>query len=474
MGKVNLNRGNGLSLAVIFGMGLLLWFSPAPEGLDERGWHMLAIFVATIMGVVMKPLPMGAIAILALGVSSTTGVLSLGQALGGFSESAVWLIVVAFFIARSFVKTGLGTRVAYYFVRMFGRKTLGLSYSLIASELVLAPAIPSTTARNGGIIYPIVNSLSRALNSRPNHESARDFGAFLTLTSFHGCVITGAMFLTAMAGNPLVVKLAEGLGVTITWGSWALAAIVPGLVSLIVIPLVIYVVSPPRIKTVEGARELADEHLNKMGKVNRQEWILAGVFVGLVGLWIFGERLWGISSASAGLLGLGALLLTNVLSWDDVLSEKGAWDTFIWFSVLVSMAGYLNTFGVISYFSEFAVSGVKGLDWRIAFLILSLIYFYSHYAFASNTAHIGAMYGAMLSVSIMLGTPSMLAALLLAYFSNLFGGLTHYSTSPAPVLFGAGYVGIKEWWRVGFIVSVVNIVIWTGVGGLWWKFLGYW
>ena len=106
--------------------------------------------------------------------------------------------------------------------------------------------------------------------------------------------------------------------------------------------------------------------------------------------------------------------------------------------------------------------------------MLTLIYFYSHYFFASNTAHVSAMYAAFLGVAVTVGTPPLLAALLLGFFSNLFSSMTHYSTGPAPVLFGAGYVKVADWWRLGALISVVNIIIWLGLGGVWWKIMGLW
>lgn len=460
-------------LAITLGVGFFIWFLPVPNGMDPCGWRVLAIFIATIVGIITKPLPMGGVAILAIGALMLTETLTIKQALSGFSLEAVWLVVAAFFIARAFILTHLGTRIAYYFVRIFGKSTLGLSYSLIISELILAPAIPSTVARSGGIMYPIINGLSLALNSKPHDISARQIGAYLMLTSFHGCMIVSAMFLTAMAGNPIAAQLAQNQGIEITWGAWALGALVPGICSIIVIPLIIYVVSTPGIKSVPDAKHLVDAKLKELGKMKRKEYILLFVFIGLITLWIFG-RFIGIEPVTTAILGLGVLLLTNVLNWQNIIEEKGAWETLIWFSTLLTLAGFLNTYGVTDYFSELIVAHVTGLNWIAAFLVVALVYFYSHYFFASNTAHIGAMYGAMLAVSIRLGTPAFLAAIVLAYFSNLFGSLTHYGASPAPVLFGAGYVGVKEWWKVGALVSFVNILIWIFIGGFWWKILGYW
>ncbi len=460
-------------LLITLAVGVGLWFIPAPAGVAIEAWHLFAIFVATIVGIIVKPLPMGAVALIGIMATALTGTLSINDALSGFGNNVIWLIVLAFFIARGFIKTGLGARIAYLFVRLLGKKTLGLSYGLIATDLVLAPAIPSNTARAGGVVFPILCSLAKAYGSDPAEGTERKIGAFLTLASFQGTVITSAMFLTAMAANPLAVKLAADMGIAVSWGQWALAASVPGLVSLAVIPYMLYKLYPPEIKETPEATKMAKLELDKMGAMKGQEWIMLGAFALLLVLWIFGEQL-GIHSTTAALVGLSVLLLSNVLTWQDVQNETGAWDTLVWFSALVMMASFLNSLGLIPWFSTLMGGYVQGVAWLPAFLILSLVYFYSHYLFASNTAHVSAMFAAFLAVSIAVGTPPILAVLVLAFFSNLFSSMTHYGTGPAPVLFGAGYVDIGSWWKLGFLVSLVNIVIWLGIGGMWWKVLGLW
>jgi DASS family divalent anion:Na+ symporter len=117
---------------------------------------------------------------------------------------------------------------------------------------------------------------------------------------------------------------------------------------------------------------------------------------------------------------------------------------------------------------------VGGLGWQPAFLVLALVYFVSHYFFASNTAHVSAMYAAFLATAIALGTPALLAALVFGFLSSLFGGLTQYGSGPAPVLFGAGYVPLGTWWRMGAAVGALNLAVWLVVGGAWTKLLGIW
>ena len=439
-----------------------------------KGLHLFAIFVTTIAGIILKALPMGAVAMIGIAVTALSGTLSIADSMSGFSDVVIWLIVLAFFISRGFIKTGLGARIAYSFMALLGRRTLGLSYGLAATDLVLAPAIPSNTARGGGIIMPIMASLARAYGSNPGDASSKKMGAFLTLTAYQVNCITSAMFLTAMAANPLAQKLAGDLKVNITWGGWALAALVPGLVALILVPLLIYKLMRPEITETPEAVEMAKGHLRDLGPIKRQEWMMLGVFVMLLVLWIFAKQLGDINATTSALVGLAVLLLTGVLNWEDIKAETGAWDTLVWFAALVMMASFLNKLGMVPWFSKSMGGMVAGHGWLFAFLVLALVYFYSHYFFASNTAHVASMYAAFLGVSIVAGAPPVLAALVLAFFSNLFAGMTHYGTGPAPVLFGTGYVELGTWWRMGLLISVVNIVIWVGVGGLWWKVLGLW
>jgi divalent anion:Na+ symporter, DASS family len=455
-------------------IGAIIWFLPPPEGVEQNAWQLFAIFVATIAGIIAKPLPMGAVAMIGIMMTAATNTLGIGPALSGFGNSVIWLIVVAFFISRGFIKTGLGARIAYLFMAVLGKKSLGLSYGLVASDLVLAPAIPSNTARAGGVVFPILVSIAKAYGSNADDGTNRKLGAFLTKAAFQGTIITSAMFLTAMAANPLAAELAGAQGVEITWGGWAIAALVPGIISLILIPLLIYKVYPPEITETPAAAQIAKDKLAEMGKMKTSEWIMLATFFLLLSLWIFGPNQLGMNATTAALVGLAVLLFTTVLNWNDVLNERGAWDTLVWFAALVMMATQLNTLGLIPWFSERMGDVVGGYNWVVAFLILSLVYFYSHYFFASNTAHVSAMYAPFLAVAIVVGTPPLLAALVLAFFSNLFSSMTHYGTGPAPVLFGSGYVPMADWWRIGFLISVVNIVIWLGIGGVWWKILGLW
>ncbi|XP_022856043.1 dicarboxylate transporter 1, chloroplastic-like [Olea europaea var. sylvestris] len=456
--------------------GVILWLIPAPDGVSRIAWQLLSIFLATIVGIITQPLPLGAVALMGLGACVLTKTLTFAAAFSAFGDPIPWLIALAFFFARGFIKTGLGNRIAYQFVSLFGSSSLGLGYSLVFSEALLAPAIPSVSARAGGIFLPLVKSLCVACGSNAGDGTEHKLGSWLMLTCFQTSVISSSMFLTAMAANPLAANLTSStINQTLGWMDWAKGAIVPGLVSLIVVPLLLYVIYPPTVKSSPDAPKLARQKLEKMGPMSKNELIMAGTLLLTVGLWIFGGTL-NIDAVTAAILGLSVLLVTGVVTWKECLAESVAWDTLTWFAALIAMAGYLNKYGLISWFSQTVVKfvGGLGLPWQSSFGILILLYFYSHYFFASGAAHIGAMFTAFLSVASALSTPPYLAAMVLSFLSNLMGGITHYGIGSAPVFYGAGYVPLTKWWGYGFLISVVNLIVWLGVGGVWWKAIGLW
>ncbi|KAL1289576.1 hypothetical protein HN51_057991 [Arachis hypogaea] len=457
-------------------IGLIVRFLvPKPVEVTPEAWQLLSIFLSTIAGLVLSPLPVGAWAFLGLTTAVVTKTLTFGAAFSAFTNEVIWLIVISFFFARGFVKTGLGDRIATYFVKWMGKSTLGLSYGLTFSEVLIAPAMPSTTARAGGVFLPIIKSLSLSAGSEPGNPTAKRLGAYLVQNQFQSAGNSSALFLTAAAQNLLCIKLAEELGVIVSspWVTWFKAASLPALVCLLVTPLVLYKLYPPEIKDTPEAPALAAKKLETMGPVTKNEWIMVSTMLLAVSLWIFGDSL-GIASAVAAMIGLSILLVLGVLDWNDCLNEKSAWDTLAWFAILVGMAGQLTNLGIVTWMSDCVANSLRSfsLSWPASLAVLQAAYFLIHYLFASQTGHVGALYSAFLAMHRAAGVPGVLAALALGYNTNLFGAITHYSSGQAAVYFGAGYIDLPDIFKMGFVMFVINAIIWGGVGAFWWKFLG--
>lgn len=473
---------------VLVGMLLI----PAPADLTPKAWQLVAIFITTIVAIILKVMPIGVMALMAIVIVSLSQVTSdsskgaIADALGSFSSPLIWLIVVAILISRGLKKTGLGNRIGLMFIALLGKRTLGIGYGLTICELVLAPFTPSNTARGGGIVHPVMKSIANAFDSDPAKGTQGKVGTYLALVNYHANPITSAMFLTATAPNPLVVNYvakATNQAFHLSWGTWALCMLLPGLLCLLLMPLVIYLLSPPEVKATPNAVEYARSEMARMGPLSGSERVMLGTFALMLLLWanvpamLLGPA-WTLDPTVVAFLGLFALIITGTIDWDDVLSEKSAWDTLVWFGALVMLAEQLNKVGVTAWFSLGMKNAIvaSGLGWLPVACVLVLAFVFSHYLFASTTAHISAMMLAFLTVAVQLIPQEYVVPfmLMMTAGSAIMMTLTHYATGTSPIIFGSGYVTMGNWWRVGFVMCVFELLVFAVVGSAWWKLLGFW
>lgn len=478
----------GFILPVVIGAILWLLTPVRPGGLSVQAWEMFAIFVATIVGCITKPLPIGGTTLIGLivtvlvglapvqnEVNPKTGAVNAGI-LNAFSNSASWLIAMAFIMAYGISKTGLGNRIAYWMIRRFGKRSIGIAYAITGLEIVLGALIPSNSARTGGVVWPVTESISKDYDSLPNDPSRKKIGAFLSFIAFHANVISTALFITGAAPNMVASQMAVQKGYTMSWISWFTAAIVPALIATIVIPLIIYKIFPPEIKETPDAKNWADEHLAEMGPVSKPEKIMSVVFLLAIILWVLSGifKIPQLDSTFVAFLAVGLLLITGVLTMQDALKQTGAWNILIWLSILVFMAGKLISFGFIDWFSKTIQTGLHGISWEIVLAVLVILMFYTHYFFASGTAHMTALYLPFLSVAVATGAPLALSAMLLAFTGAINASTTHYANGPASILATTGYIKQGEWWKFNFILGLVYLLIFGVIGTVWMKIIGMW
>ena len=449
----------------IFLVALIMWFSPVPSGLEERAWHLFVIFISAIVVVIVDALPILAASILALSAEVLTGTLKAKEAYMGFSEGFILLIVAAFLIARAVIKSGLGKRIAFLIIRKFGKSSLGLAYSVMGADMIIAPAFPSNTARSG-VLFPIANSLAIDSGSSPTEDSRKKLGAFLMMCSMAGITLSSSLWLTAMAANPAGVKMAEKFDVHISYAEWVIGALVPVVILFFLVPWLIYKVFPPEIKATPDAPKIADEALKEMGPMSRDETIMAGVFIGMVVLWVFSGLL-GLDKTAVAFLGLGILMLTGVFTLKDMSSEGNALGTLIWFSILYAMSVYLNKFGFMDWVGEHISVAINGLSWPIVYFTLVISYVLIHYFFVSQTAQMLALFPVFLGVAVKAGVPGELMALMLLYATNFNAVITPQGSSANVIYVGSGYLKGPEIYKVGGVVTLANTIVFLGIGTFW-------
>ena len=453
-------------------LGIILWTIKPPSGLDEKAYIMFIVFTSTILSILIKAIPMSTSVLTGLLLSIITNLLSLKEALIGFGDSTTWLVVIAFLIAGVIIDTGLGKRIALICIAVLGKTVIGLGYAICASELILGPLVPSNTARGGGIIAPIVDSISRSLGSEPQKKPGLA-GEYLHLVGAHANLITAAMFLTGMAANPIISKTAlEVYGIEFDWATWFLGSVSPGLVGLVGLPIFLKYYSKTTIECIDNVREDINLRIKELGPWSFREVAMVIILLFMLILWTT-KSFHKMGTTTVSLFGLVMLLILNIATWDQLVKNYKAWDTLIWLGGLLTLATGLKSTGFISWISEFMDTSLEGVEPFTLLILLAIIYFYSMYVFSMLTAHIIALGSTIMVVASGTDLNPFLVVGIIAYISSLCGCLTNYSTGPVIIYFGNGYSKPSNWFKIGFLVSLYHLIIWSLFGSLWWKYIGW-
>ena len=462
-------RGPWLARAVTLAILIGLWVWPVPEGLTRPAWHLFALFAAAIGAVVSGALPILTASIFGAATAVLSGVISPAQAWAGFSNGTILLIVVAFLVARAVVTSGLGERIGHAVVRLFGRSTLGLSYSIFVVDGLIAPAFPSNTARSG-VLYPLAVSLANAAGVRPGDPARMRLGKFLMFSGIASLSLSSGLWLTAMAANPLGTEIARGFGVEIGFASWLIASAVPTLTAMALLPIVLYKIVGPEVTATPTAPASARAALQALGPLSRHEWIVAVTFVVMVVLWGAASTI-GLDSTAVALLGLGVLLATGVLTGNDIAKEGDVLATYIWFALLFTMSSQLNELGFMSFVGQ-QLASVMG-DWSrlSAGLTLVVAYVLLHYLFVSQTAHLLALFGVFLDVGVKVGVPAMPLAFLLLFATNFFSAITPQGSSANLLFASSGFLSQRDLYQLGALTTAFNLAVYLVIGLPWLMFL---
>jgi len=431
---------------------------------------VFVVLAAAIVSVVVNAFPILTASVFAVAAAVLTGILPPAKAYAGFANGTILLIVLAFLVARAVVKCGLGTRLGHLIVSVFGRSTLGLSYSIFLVDGLIAPAFPSNTARSG-VLYPLAFSLAEAAGAKPGDDSRQRLGSFLMFSGIASLSLSSALWLTAMAANPLGAEIARNFGVEIGFGSWLLAASVPTILGMVLLPLVLYRYTTPEVRATPDAPAEARRALATLGPLRREERIVLASFVGMVALW-GAAGTFGLDSTAVAFLGLGILLASGVLTLGDIAKEGDVLATFIWFAVLFSLSDQLNALGFMGFLGQRLAGALNGWSPAVAGVLLMCAYVLLHYVFVSQTAHLLALFGVFLDVGIRLGVPAVPLAFQLLFATNYFSAITPQGSSANLLFAGSGFLSQRDLYVLGALTTGFSLVLYLVVGTLWVMLVG--
>lgn len=442
-----------------------IWFYPVPAGLTAQAWHLFAVFVAAILSVLLGVFPLLTSTMLAAAAVVLTNTISASKAFAGFANTSVLLVVIAFIVAQAVVKSGLGRRISLFMVSRFGKSSLGLAYSIVLTDAAIAPAFPSNTAR-GGVLYPIVLSVAQGSGSHPHDPEKRRLGGYLMFCGMASLAVSSALWMTATSANPIAIQIAKEYGIDVGFGRWLLVACVPALAAIIALPWLVARMFPPGVGETPEAPKAARKQLAELGPLSRDERITAIAFVLMVSGWIFADRL-GLNVTSIAFGGLGLLLMSSVLTTDDIANQGDTLATFLWLAVLFALSGQLNELGFMGWAGQRLASYMGGLSWPFTYVALILIYVAIHYMFVSQSSQVLALLGVFLDVGIRGGVPPSLMAFSLFFSSSYFSVITPQGGSQNVIFVGSGYLTQRELYRLGLLTTLFFLGVFLTLGTGW-------
>ncbi|KAI8321693.1 Sodium/sulfate symporter [Martensiomyces pterosporus] len=480
---------------------------PVPDGLSYTSMRLLAVFAGVVMGLLTADYDMSVILAVALLVLTLTqsfmcttadGRLvecdkcrttyqdatghwqeykcdaiggSFDVAVSGFSNKVAWLVFSAFHIGKAVEKTNFGRRVSLVLVKSMGRSTIGIAYAVCLAELALAPFIPSNTARGGGIVYPIVESVILALGVDPQ-MGENPVGGFLSIVASNANLLSSSLFVTGMAGNPIVAsKAASIFGIDFGFAEWFLGASVPTLLLIFILPPIMHMVLRPKVDFTRLAREIRRQH-HTLGPISVDELKLCGTLLLCLVLWV-GTAYFGIDATVVAYMAIVVLILLDVLAWDDVVKNAKAWDTFFWLASFIVLAEQLTALGVTDWIGNSLSKSLHNASPLTSTVSLSMVYFFSMYMFSSISSHVVAFAGPFFAAGHVLSCPPRLLAIIIALFSSMAGVLTPFSTGSVAMYASQGYISQPRWFLLGLLSSLVILGVTFSVGLTWWKLLGW-
>jgi DASS family divalent anion:Na+ symporter len=454
-----------LRRAVPFAVAIAIWFVPIPAGLTLPAWHLFAVFIGAIASVLVGAFPLLTSTMLAVAAVVLTGTLSPAQAFAGFANASVLLVVIAFLVAQAIVKSGLGQRISLFMVSRFGHSPLGIAYSIVLTDALIAPGFPSNTAR-AGVLYPVVLSVAQGSGSRPDDPQGRRLGGYLMFCAMASLAASSALWMTATSANPIGIQIAKQFGIDIGFGKWLLAASVPALTALLAIPFILSRLFPHGVRGTPNAPAAARTALAAMGPLSRDERITALAFVLMVSGWIFADAL-KLNVTSIAFAGFGLLLMTNVLTLEDIAKQGDTLATFLWLAVLFALSGQLNELGFMGYVGQRLADHLTGLSWPATYVTLVGLYVAIHYLFVSQSSHVLALLGVFLEVGIRGGVSPPLMAFALLFASSYFSVITPQAGSQNVIFVASGYLTQPELYRLGLMMTLCFLGIFLLIGTPW-------
>lgn len=427
--------------------------------LSLQGVRMVVIFLTAMVGIILNVCHQILWLFLMIVIASVTGTVNVNNCFSGFTNVVPWLLFAVLSVSSVITSTTLGLRLAYFFMKKFGSSVIGLSYSIAFTELLIAPMLPSNTARAASVGLPLATSLAKYISSNVSGVSEKSIGQYLSVFYSFCNTISSGLFYTAMISNALIPEITASAGIKFTWGSWFKYMVIPYTIILLLMPIILKILCNPKVAKLDELQKNAEENYDKLGTVSSKEKVILSIFGGMLILWVLADYI-HIPVLATTLLGLCTFVFLGILSMKDMLSNYNTFNSMMLLGILISLVNCLVSTGVIDWFNSFISNCLTGLPTSASYILLTAIYFYAQFFFTGESAKIVALYAPFFTTGLSLGINPIMLAVTLASFSSASDFLATYVCPTSLTMSSIGYVSLQKWVKIGGVMSIIFLSVW--------------
>jgi len=463
-------KTEGAKLARLLFVSLLylsFLFPPLPPGLSEEARRALVVFGYSATLWIFNIINPSLVAMLSMISLPALGIISYSEALVGFSNTTVWLLVGVFLISAAIQKSNLDKRIALSILRIAGGNARFTLFGIVLMTLILVIILPTSIGR-AAVVTPICLGLVRALKLKPGSNFGKGIFLAFSFTSVIAsiAVITGAI-VTIYAAD----IFSQLFNVHWSYLRWMQVMLPVALCSSLIVWLSIIVVFPPEFKTVPGGIAYIRDSINELGRFKADEVKMMLYLVALITLWVT-EPLTGLSLSYSCLI--IALLLAlpkiGVIEWKSAIASI-SWNTVLMLGSILSIALAITNTGAIVWVADFVFSKIAVSNYHIYVFALAIFTILMRLGFPNNFTIVAIILPVAFSIANTLGINPTWLGMLIVCMSTLgvflpSQAVTHLTT------YSSGYYQIADMRKSGLVVGIGCFTLYFVFAYVYWPLVG--
>jgi len=441
---INLQK-SGIPLAII--AFIIVMLIPTP-GLDLAGHAAIALLVFAVIMWATEALHLAVTSLIILFIQPIIQVASFADAVIGFANPIIFLMIGGFIIAEAIRKSGLAQRFTYVMLNKFGTTPNRSLFVTVFSTGLLSAFIENVVAF--AMLLPIIKQIIPMMGVNNPENGKSNFAKAMVLGASYGSLAGG--FGTEIGTAPNLMAAAY---THIPFVDWMLFGIPLAFIMMLVIWKGIGRIFPPEVKGIVGGEGTITTKIEELGVMARKEKIALSILIITIGLWIT-TGLTGLDSYSIALIGAVLMLAFKIIDWKDAQSNVD-WGLIVFFGGALSLGAALLNTGAAEWLIKDIISIFGSEPSTLLIMVVLMIIAVIITQVMSNIALSAILVPLSVTLAIAQGQPIGIYAVPIAIACSL-SFMFPMADPTVAMAYGTKYINIKEIMKAGIPMVIIGII----------------